>query len=40
MVNGDLLNAVELDMDEYLSIANELKSYVDHGETNGTQETI
>lgn len=27
----ELLNMVELDMDEYLSIANELKNYVDHG---------
>ena len=27
----ELLNMVELDMDEYLSIANELKSYVDRG---------
>ena len=27
----DLLNMVELDLDEYLSITNELKDYVDHG---------
>ena len=31
----DLLNMVELDMDEYLSIANELKNYVDHGYEEG-----
>ena len=31
----DLLNMVELDMDEYLSIANELKDYVDHGYEEG-----
>ena len=31
----DLLNMVELDLDEYLSIANELKNYVDHGYEEG-----
>ena len=31
----DLLNMVELDLDEYLSIANELKDYVDHGYEEG-----
>ena len=31
----DLLNMVELDLDEYLSIANELKNYVDHGYKEG-----
>jgi len=27
----ELLNMVEPDMENYLSIANELKNYVDHG---------
>ena len=27
----ELINMVELDMENYLSIANELKNYVDHG---------
>ena len=31
----DLLNMVELDLDEYLSIANELKNYVDYGYEEG-----
>ena len=31
----DLLNMVELDLDEYLSIAKELKNYVDHGYEEG-----
>ena len=31
----DLLNMVELDLDEYLSIPNELKNYVDHGYEEG-----
>ena len=31
----ELLNMVELDLDEYLSIANELKNYVDHGYEEG-----
>jgi hypothetical protein len=31
----DLLNMVELDLDEYLSITNELKDYVDHGYEEG-----
>ena len=31
----DLLNMVELDLDEYLSIANELKNYADHGYEEG-----